>query len=315
MMIKKAAFIIISLAMLVACCGCQLAVEGQNSIENTDTLCGMFVTFEYLDSGEDYLDNVDWNAVMNGDNSSLNSQNTKIHAVPKDEKGHKEYYFEGVEGLRLFGIFVPGEGENEGYNTTCIDDLLMEPKVAHNVTDAGTETTLEATLYVCPKLYVGDGTLTCYCNPVYQTPDGQVYMTPGSGLGADLMGGGSISETLSGSMEKTVNGEKEGKSATVKLTVAAIDEIEKYVLKELDDYDQVISSLEIVKDNIPKEVAFQGNTDYAILEKHCVNAEGKAYIERSFVDMSQDYMGVKFINEDGFAEAYVITLKNLPAKQ
>lgn len=314
-MIKKAALIIISMAMFIACCGCQLAVESGGSEINADALCGMFITFDYLDIGDSFVDNIDWNAAANGDQPFYDMEAQKVYAVPKDEKAHKEYYFEGIEGLRMFGIFVPGNGESEGYNTTCTDDLLMDPEVAYSHTDAGTEITLEATLLVCPKLYAGGGMLNCYCNPVYQTPEGEVYMMPGSGLSAELVTGSSMSQTLSGSTTKTVNGEKNGRTATVKLTVTAIDEIKKYVLKEFDDEDQVISSLEIVKDNIPKEVALHGNTAYAILEKHCVSSEGKSYVERSFTDISQDYMGVRFINGDGLAEAFVITLKNLPAKQ
>lgn len=315
MMIKRAALIIISLITLLACCGCQLAVEGQGSMENTDALCGAFITFEYLNVDDSFVDSIDWNAAMNGGQTPFyDPEAQKIYAARNDGT-HTEYYFEGIEGQRLFNIFISGEEENTSYSSSYSDALLMDRKSAYNVTDEGTEITIEATLYVCPRAYGGGEELDCYLNPVYQTPDGQVYMTPGSGLGADLSEGCSISQTLSGSTEKTVNGEKEIRSASVKVTVTAIDEIKKYVLKQLDDKDQVISSLDIVKDNIPKEAAFEDKTVYAILEKHCVNAEGKAYIERSFADMSQDYMGIRFINEDGFAEAFVITLKNLPAKQ
>ncbi len=316
-MIKKIALILLSAVMLLAVCGCQLAVEGQSSTDvNTDALCGMFITFEPLPSNDDYLENIDWNAVMSGDQSSLYNQGAqKIYAVPKDDGISKSYYFEGIDGLRLFSVFVPESDERNGYNTNCADDLIMDRHTFYNDTDSSVEITLEGTLYVCSKVYGGDEIFNCYSNPVYQTPEGEVYVTQGNGHCSDMWPGSSVTTTLSGTAAKIVNEDKKSRTTTVKLTLTGIDYIEKYVLKELDSEDNVVSTLEIQKDNVPEEITLTGNTAYAILEKHCTDAEDKPYIERSFIDMSLDYMGVRFINEDGFAQAYVITLKNLPAKQ
>ncbi len=308
-MIKRTVFILISVIMLIACGGCQLAVEGGKvgAEVETDALCGVFITFEYLDGGDDYLENADWNGVMNGDQSSLNNREAqKIYAVLKDQETHKEYYFEGIEGQRMFSAFINGDGEREGYYTTCTDDLLMDSMTAYNQTDAGMDVTLEGTLYVCPQVY--GRKLTCYCNPVYQTPDGQVYMTPGTGIGGDLEGGSNMSQTLSGTAAKTVNGQEESSSGTVKINILSVDYIDKYVLKQFNAQDNVISTLEIKSDNIPKEITFNNDTAYAILEKHCTGADGKAYAERSVVDMSVQYLDVRFVGEDGFARANQITV-------
>lgn len=309
-MIKKIILIMISLAMISAFAGCQLAVEGEEDAEpNTDALCGMFVTFEYLNSDGDFIDDIDWNAVMSGGRASINDREAgRIYAVLEDNGRTKDYVFKGIDGLRLFGVFVPGDGESEGYNTACIDTPLLDCKTAYNTTDEGTEISLEATLYVCPEVYSSSMELVCYCNPVYQTPDGQVYMTAGSGLGADLGSGASMSSTLSGAAEKTVNGEKESRAAAVKLTVTAIDYIEKYILKELDGQDRIVSTLEITKDNVPKEIALNEDTEYAILEKHCAGADGNPYVERSILDMGSAYLEVRFINEEGFAQGHGVTI-------
>lgn len=292
-MIKKTILIMISLIMIFAVCGCQLAVEGREAAAaDTDALCGMYITFEYIDSA------------MSG------GQDGRIYAVPENNGGRKDVVFKGIEGLRLFDIIVYGDGENNNYSKSCADELLMHRNTAYNVTDEGTEMTLEATLYVCPK--AAGEVFDCYCNPVYETPDGQVYMMAGSGISADMDAGASMSQTISGTMEKTADGKTESRKATIKFTVKAIDFIEKYVLKEYDSADMVVSTLEITKDIHPNEITLNKDTVYAVLEKHCLSNDGKPYVERSIVDMNSEYLDAKFINDQGFAQGYGITLKNRP---
>jgi hypothetical protein len=185
--------------------------------------------------------------------------------------------FEGIEGIRFFQAYVPGDGERQGYSTSYNDSsllsvignvvntaddvgnvsiketynnasLLSDAKNAVNVTDSGRSISLEATLYFCvdPDQQKEERDITVYCNPVYETPDGKIYMVPGTGNGMyDPTTGTALTSTLSGEATSTIDGETKKWSADAKLTVKAIDYIQKYIFKEMDAQDQVVSALEI----------------------------------------------------------------------
>ncbi len=320
-MIKKAALILLAVIMLAAFCGCQLAVEGKGTGGSndllgpgvsSDMLCGMLITF-------DYIDNTDWNAVLNGTGSAGSMDGGKIYAAQKtDEHGNADFVFEGIDGIRFFQVFIPGDGERNGYSKSYNDSpLLSDVKQGINITDTGKDISLEGTMYLCvnpdPQKETGD--FSVYCNPVYETQDGRLYMVPGTGHSMyDPTSGLESTTALSGEATWTMGGETKKWSAEAKLTVKAIDYIQKYVFKEMDAQDKVVSVLEITEDSIPEEIRLSGNTAYVILETWSLDNNGKTATQRSIVDFSKQSINVMFPTQSGLAEGYGITLTGIPSK-
>ena len=325
-MIRKIAAVFVAVTLLLALAGCQLAVEARGTSENTDMLCGMFVTFGSMYSDED-VDDIDVEALLNGGTVTLGGGERKpVYAKAQEDDGVIGYVFEGVEGIPLFDTYYCAEGEENCYWVPGYDHSLLEV-----MTTAGSQSMkLEGTLYVymTPDLYDEDGQFVCYCNPVYQNSMGEVYMLPAtSGMcivstddnpGDDwepvnFAAGNLGTYSLSGStMIKFQDQVEKSWTSEIGITIVGINNVQKYVLKEMNTQDGVISMLEITADNIPEAVTLRDDTAYAILEEYSDGEDGGTRIERSIVDMNLDNFTVRFPEATGFAKCHDISINNKP---
>lgn len=318
MMIKRIIAILAAISSLIAMCGgCQLAVSGKGTAANTDALCGMFITLMPLDTIPDN----DIDALLNGVPDSNGSEEKPIYAKTQEyQDGTLKYEFEGIEGIPFFEVCEKAGGRDGNTWVNCSDDSV---EVSVHLTNTGTNDSIKLEgilyLYVSPDSYNENGDFVIYCNPVYQSPDNQVYMLPGSGLGVSSEGDYSedasqinVGSSISGTATVKEGDETKSKTIEASISVRGIKDIQKYVLKEMNAQDAVVSSVEITKNDIPGSLPLDGQAAYLILEAYSVDKGGKTVIERSVIDTSLDNFSVRFPGKAGFAKKYNITMNNKP---
>lgn len=190
--------------------GCNLALEEAEAQEE-DILVGIFLTNEYLDVGVPELE-------VNSRGEITFKENTE--GIPgkliSDEYGPTGIVFEGIEGYGIYSMQMWDEDLQIDVSYVFQDDIFSDVcwTVVNYMNSA------DATVYVGE-----DGDSKFYFNPVYRTPQGEVYLQPGNGM--SLVGyrvaGASTAHTLSWE-ETRKEGEEEtkkGSSFTVHVTVAS----------------------------------------------------------------------------------------------
>lgn len=278
--------------------GCQLAVEGEG-YEGEDMLCGMFITLDYVKT-EIPEESIELPQNWNGDPSNIVFPKTRIYAKRDDnDKRFTDFRFD-VEGIHFFTVQV--EDTNGSYTTNISDPQIQE----------GCINVVNSDRYLTGTIYF-DVNYPCriYTNPVYQTPDGDVYMIPGSCMdyGNLLTEGSGGSTKLSATNTTTIDGEKTSRTVEVEIKIEGVNSNKKVVLKQMDSDDQTIAEEAIIKDNIPDSIAVLRDTQYMIMEEHCNNNEGEKIIKRTLLDMEEETLDVRFTGDRGIVETSYVSLK------
>ena len=291
-----------ALMILALLGGCQLAVpDDEINGSGRDTLCGVFITLEYLDTGE-VGESIELPANWNGDMNDIVFPETRIWATRnEDENGFVDYTFDGVEGYR-FIMIQEVQADGSKYSSSMLEGPFEDAKV--NV--GNNDIHLSGTIYFDVHL----SRFSLYPNPVYQTPDGRVYMVPGTGTFTDSMGeGSSIAMTLSETSTETVDGEQTSRTMEVEIKAESLNTNQKVVLKQMDENDGVIEQTEITQEDIPESINVESACAYKILEEHSVDYEGNTVVKRTLLKPDETYISARFTGENGIVEAFPITLE------
>lgn len=290
---RKPSVILIAAMCLALLSGCQLAV-GEAGV-NSDRLVGVFVTTEHLDlfDMEAYLnDNL---RIVGGDiaiKGDADAYQGRIYATRVEEEGDRpdSYEFEGLEGSSFYSLYSLDEETGEGYYHSVVSGGISDAKSHYTVTDEGEKIELDANIY-----FEANGmSPTFYCNPVYQTEDGQIYLTSGSGMSTSgvLAEGTMMSQKLEETSTQTVNGEKEEFGLSVEIHIVGVYLPEKYVLLHMSADDRIISREEYEPGGFPVEMAFDGETEYVLLKGLKTGADGTLETFLEAYDRNDDYISV-----------------------
>lgn len=280
-------------------CGCQLAVEDADKASE-DRLAGVFVTTEYLDlfDAEAYVnDNL---RVVGGDISlqgNTSDYYERIYATRMQVDEHRtDYEFSGLDGYGYYSLIEFGDTMLDNYHYSGVDEGISDPKTHYKVTDEGEGVEMDGTLY-----FPADGSeAVFYFNPVYQTPEGELYVTTGQGFSTDSMVEGQVySQTMEEVTTITLNGETESWSTSVTTNIVGVILPEKYVLVYMDAQNQILSSGEYAPGNLLPEMTIPGDTAYIILEAHKQGADGEITVDREIVDRGEESFSTFWINTDG----------------
>jgi len=297
---KKILAALTALMILTMLGGCQLAVADNEMNPGKDRLCGVFVTLDYLDipfDDNEFEVPINWN----GDPSSIVFPETRIYATrTEDENGSANFTFDGVDGFSLFEVKVDYP-DSDGFCWTGIVDGLED--VSTKISDNNVQ--LTGTIY----FDVHNPSFSIFANPVYQTPDGQVYLTNGTGItfsGESGSSGGSMS--LSETMTETIDGKETSHTTEVEIKAEAVNTNKKVVLKQMNSRDEVIAQTEITQDAIPESIQVDKDTAYMIMEEHCVDYENKASVKRTLIKPDEYILGARFTSDNGIAETHPVTL-------
>lgn len=188
--------------------GCSLAREEIPAREE-DRLAGFLLTEQYLRVGTPEL-----KMGADGKVTIVDKEERIPGTLSYDKYGPDGVVFDGIEGYVICDLKVREEESGSFAHYGIGDDIFSD---VHWV--SGDTESVETTVYV------EEGGITgFYFNPIYQTPEGEVYLLPGTGLASGTRTEG---ETMSHSLswERTFREgdeerKKEGSSFTVHITYA-----------------------------------------------------------------------------------------------
>lgn len=311
----KEKFMGLCLFILIGCflTGCQLAKEEGSAGSYEDRLVGVFVTTEYLDLFDfgGYLeDNVrslpdgpGGEIVLDGAGEKyqgrLYAELTKEILTDK-VSGHQvereEYDFPGVEGIAYYSLRVPDTAEREGYITSGSDEGISDGHTSLHSSDEGNSVSLEGTVYVS----LGSGR-TYYFNPMYQSADGRVYVTSGSGMssGGDQSEGGAFTQTMKADYTMTENGRTMKDSISVQLSIRMMYPPEEIAILQMGEDGAVVSRGEYGPGEMPERIIPEKDTAYFIVETKKRDASGRIFKDRAIYDRDEEYLETFFCREDG----------------
>lgn len=302
----------LGLAALLVCAlaGCQLALEDQGTEDREDRLVGVLVTMEYLDlfDMDAYLEDnmrVGWNGELIIDGSEAGYHGRLYATLQAEEVGGGEgqapvetqrYVFQGVEAIPYFHAVVPATADRDRYFTTESDGAVADGHTSYSQTDEGTSVTLEGTIYVS----LNSGERTFYFNPVYQSADGRVYVTSGTGMSSSGDAEGAVS---SHTMESTHTVKEDGKAVTyrtsVKITIHPMNKPVKIVLLQMDDESSVLSRSEFEPGKLPEAIAPVAGAGYLVVETYKTDADGKEGVSRMLIAKGVESLDTFYCREDG----------------
>lgn len=298
--------VLLTALLLLSLTGCQLA-QPDSPAQERDRLIGVWVTTEYLDlfDMESYLQDHAGQLFNGGEISETDMQPYagRLYAVRTDKTLYgdsgtetvQEYVFEGMEGIPCFFALVPATETEESYHTMISDEALSGGQAALNETDTGFDIDLEATIYVAsrPEQDVGQPAVW-YFNPVYQTPDGQVYAKPGNSVQGSLLGGETWTHTLEEEGAVTWGGTAETYRTSVKISVAAMDPPDTIVLLQMDEASQVLDRASYPPEALPEKLTLNAEAAYLIAETHSGDR-----VTRELLDQEDSSLRTFRCREDG----------------
>ena len=267
--------------------GCQLATEeGDKAAE--DRLVGVFVTTESL---EDVLEEAQKSEEFTLDVERDAVYLNRIYAEQTAaEDGLASYTFTGLDGIGYFNTTQTGD-DGDVYLIPYWDDCLIDAGTTHKVIDGERGMEMESVIYFLAT----DSDRTFLFNPVYQTEDDRVYVTPSIGW----RGNDGYTNIMEQNRTLTVNGESESLYTKVTTRVEGVQPAEKYVLIYMDENHQMISSGEYAPGSMPSEMTVPAGTSYLILETYGRNEDGEFLAERQVVNKDDESFATFRMRPDG----------------
>lgn len=275
---------ILMAGLVMSLSGCQLAKQdlGEETGAAGDRLIGMFITQEYLDlfDFEGYF-NDHMGQMVSGKETVIGEAESRayekrVYAVYQSaDETFGDYVFEGLEGICFFHAKRP-----------FLDDstyvLQAGPEVTDirmSETDAGTE--IEGTIYCA----TGKRN-RFYCNPVYQTAKGDVYLIAGTGISGDLANGVSFSQRMDENRTTYKNGEASSESYAVSITICGQDAYDRHVIAQMDELDQKLGESVYSAEDVPDSITVLDHAAYLLCTSYQAGDDGTEKVSRQVVELS-----------------------------
>ena len=334
---KRILTILLATALLLTC-GCSLAQPApETDALSGDRLVGVMVTTEYLDlfDMEAWLnDNIDKLNV--GETTQISGDIAKyegrIYAqvVEMPSKGsdgstrilHTWEFPESLDSIvgALFLCPTVTDSESgEQYTSSVSNGCISDAHTHVKSTDHGDSIELSCTVYFDPYFIptetITDGAtglemehIAFYTNPVYQTPEGDVYVTSGMGnsysvtkdMGMDTF---SSSTTLTDSVTETVNGISSETENKVIVNYQGVRIAQSITVLEVNANDKLLRRKSYLPAEFPTELTVGTDTAYVIVETLSTDSEGTETVSRQIcsTDHPDECFEVFVPAENGFA--------------
>ena len=334
----KKLIILLLAASLLLTCGCSLAKpdeELQKNIPAQDSLIGVLITTEYLDlfdmdawlndnigtiakGGETYID---------GDTSQYQgrvyAERTEEIWYGNDGEAHTRVDYKFPEELNGYALMSPKiESLNyEPYYNTINEAIFADTKSHIKFGDSGTAIELNSTIYydplTIPKESITelheDGTeplgnhIAFYHNPIYQTPEGDVYVTSGSGTAHSVGPGASWygnqgTHTISQTQSTNFGGESQVLESFIEISMYAVRYAERIMVHEMSADNKLLRTVEYSHEDFPRELTVGSDTAYVVVETHNPTDDGEIFISRQIctADNEEESFTVYVPIENGY---------------
>lgn len=300
--------------------GCQLAKAEAGSLEE-DSLVGAFITREYLDlmDLEGYFK--DHPEQLSGGQITLDPaelDQKRIYAVLKDlgmskppamdfrdpedalpVVSNQEYIFEGLEGVPFFSALIPAETPEDSYYASMTSEAVHTYHMDLKMSDSDETLALDGTILFEPNR----SDVSFYINPVYQSADGRVYLTSGTGMGYSGHSGGEgeiLSKTLDSAVEFTANGVTKTRRHSVKVRLEAVFATKSVSLIEMDGNHRIVAEHILSPKDLPNDMTLDQTTEYVIFEDHRLDEMKKPNVKRRILDRSDGSISVNTADTHGY---------------
>ncbi len=281
---KRICVLIMILALVL--CGCQLAKPEAGTQKEKDMLVGVFITEEHLDlfNMEAYLQN-SLGALSGGTVSiedSAQYSNRIWGELTEENDGYSSYRFGDLEGSLLASIRIVPDGIMENaYWRSEAGEGLCDVSFGHFSVDDGSRQELSGTVYFSdthpdPCLFF---------NPVYQTPEGDVYLLSGQGTSFGSGFGGSATHSLKEENKWTESGEETVFSTEITVTMECVYPARNLVILQMDEDNQILRRREIDPAEAMEELKPEPGCAYILVEEHTANG-----IRRSLYQKENRYI-------------------------
>lgn len=331
--IKRGLTVTWILILGLALSGCQLAKVEAGSLEE-DALVGVFITREHLDllDLESYFK--DHPGQLNGGQITLDpteGYQKKIYAVLKESMKaglpvreprdpdvqipsvkSKEFVFEGIDGIPLFAALIPGETKEESYYSTMVSDEVQDVQMNLNKGDKEDAMSLKGTIFFEPNRE----DVFFQINPVYQSSDGRVYLTSGTGMGYSGHSGGEgqiLTKRLESMVDVVRDGVSKKKSHSIEVSFEAVFATKSVIVIEMDKHHTILREYGLDLLDLPRELDLGTNTEYVIFEDHRLNEAGQWNVKRRILDPKEGSFSLYQPNEQGIM-VRKSTILNWPAQ-
>lgn len=312
--------ILLSLVLLLTMTGCRLAQAEQQTIPADDRLVGVFVT-------EDYLNLTDMDAwfrdhtedVLQGrepDLQSMEEYQNRIWAELQDITDYNDdgeaihtqkYVFPDLDGVFWYASYMQGRDGEDPYWTSHGAEGISEAQFGiHNI-NGKEHITMEGTIYVRNQ----DGIIGFYFNPVYQTPDGQVYLTGGNGTSCsnEDQTGVSFTHTMTEEHTRTENGEETGEGSEIRIQVKTMELPQMYVLHCMNADHGTLEEWMYLPGELPEELQLPAETAYVLLEIHELDGQDQPVLRYEVYDRQDEQLQAYHALENGICAAQSVKLR------
>lgn len=294
---KRLFAFLICLGLLLGCGGCQLAdPEQSEQTAEQDRLIGVYATEEYLDLFDYdtyFSDNAD--KLAGGGETVVSPQDSEAYwgRVWATQKDNGDWVFDGLEGLGFYAYRY--ESEAETGIASHLDEGLTGNGMHVTSTDEGESVELEATIY-----HVPGGRVRYHFNPVYQTPDGTVYLTAGEGIYLEGATEGEAStNTLSDSVTTTgPDGQSTVTGCAVAVRIEIMNAPSEIVLLQMDEDSNVLDRKSCAPGQVPESLTPEPGCAYLVVETHKTGPEGDM-VSRELVDAGSESFSTFRARPDG----------------
>ena len=215
---------------------------------------------------------------------------TDCHIETGESVTSKEYVFDGIEGIRFFAPRI--NDESGAYTNACADadEGIADIHVHINATDEGETISINGTIYVAAhKNFV-----RLYLNPVYQSPDGEVYAVSGDGIIFDEVPGASRSQKITENITSTYGDTKTSSGTEVEVTVCVMNEPTNITLLQFNSNNELLSQNEYAPGNLPDHINTFSDTQYIIVET--ASSDG---LSRALFQQEDAFIDVFYCRDDG----------------
>ena len=282
--------------LLSACAGCRLARPDAAQTPEPDRLIGVYATEEYLDlfDYDAYFDDNAGKLAQTGETvispQDGNAYGGRIWAVQED---NGDWVFADLEGMGFYAYRY--ENGAEAGVASHLDEGLTAGGMHVTSADEGESVELEATIY-----HVPGGRVRYHFNPVYQTPDGAVYLTAGTGIYLEGTGEGEAStQTISDAVTTAGPG---GKSTATGCSAAVTVEImyapSEIVILQMDEDGGVLARDSYDPGQVPESLTPAAECAYLVAETHKTGPAGDI-VTRQLADAGTECLSTFRAREDG----------------
>ena len=290
---RNVCLIIIVVCLLIGLLGgCTLAQPDAGSEQTKDRLIGVLVTTEPLDMMDSeytepvtvHLSASDFRKLEQGDGSVLDFPERKYEAqLITEDDGRQVWSFDHLGGWAILcpTMYEDGEEYIASYSTNGLCEVQTHIK---SVNEDVNELELSAALYQVS----GAEDTVFEMNPIYQTADGLVYATPGTGAFSSGVGAEGIhcTQTLNAEVTTAAGSAASTYRSEVAVSFGRMYRPESVILLQLDRNGTVLSREEYEPGALPDSITPEATAAFFIVETVKRDPEGNEVITAELVDQS-----------------------------